>query len=257
MISMLRTGAVACVLGFASLTATVALAASEEPKLQKQEWSFQGPFGTYDRAALQRGFQVYKEVCAACHSMNQLYYRNLAALGFSDAEIKAIAAEYTVIDGPNDQGEMFERPARPSDRFKAPFPNEKAAAAANNGATPPDLSLITKARHGGPDYIYSLLTGYKEPPPNMQMPSGMSYNEMFHGHLIAMPPPLSDGAVTYADGTPATVPQMARDVTSFLAWAAEPEMETRKRIGLKVLAYLLLMAGVLYAYKRKVWAAVH
>jgi ubiquinol-cytochrome c reductase cytochrome c1 subunit len=257
MISMLRTGAVACVLGLASLTATVALAASEEQKPPKQDWSFQGPLGTYDRAALQRGFQVYKEVCAACHSMNQLYYRNLESLGFSDAEIKAIAAEYTVIDGPNDQGEMFERPARPSDHFKAPFPNDKAAAFANNGATPPDLSLIIKARHGGADYTYGLLTAYKEPPPTMQMPAGMNYNEMFPGHMIAMPPPLSEGSVTYADGTPATVPQMARDVTTFLSWAAEPEMESRKRIGLKVLAYLLLMAGVLYAYKRKVWAAVH
>ncbi len=254
MISMLRTGAVACVLGFASLTATFALAASD---VAKQNWPFQGPLGTYDRAALQRGFQVYKEVCSACHSMSQLYYRNLATLGFSDAEIKAIAAEYTVIDGPNDQGEMFERSARPSDRFKAPFLNDKAAAAANNGAAPPDLSLIVKARHGGADYSYGLLTGYREPPPTMQMPSGMNYNEMFPGHMIAMPPPLSDGAVTFADGTPATVPQMARDVTTFLAWAAEPEMETRKRLGLKVLAYLLLMAGVLYAYKRKVWAAVH
>lgn len=257
MISILRTGAVACVLSLAFLTAKVAFAASEAPKPPKQEWSFSGPLGTYDRAALQRGFQVYKEVCAACHAMNQLYYRNLEALGFSEAEIKAIAAENTVIDGPNDQGEMFERPARPSDRFKAPFPNDKAAAAANNGATPPDLSLITKARHGGVDYNYGVMTGYEPPPAGMQVPSGMNYNKYFPGHMIAMPPPLSEGSVTYADGTPATVPQMARDVTTFLAWAAEPEMETRKRLGLKVLAYLLLMAGVLYAYKRKVWAAVH
>jgi ubiquinol-cytochrome c reductase cytochrome c1 subunit len=257
MISMLRTGAVVCVLGFASLTATFAFAASEEPKPPKQNWSFQGPLGTYDRAALQRGFQVYKEVCSACHSMHQLYYRNLEALGFSDAEIKAIAAEYTVMDGPNDQGEMFERPARPSDRFKAPFPNDKAAAASNNGATPPDLSLIIKARHGGADYIDALLTGYSNPPAGVAVPSGMNFNEYFPGHLIAMPPPLSEGGVTFADGTPATVPQMARDVTNFLSWAAEPEMEERKRMGLKVIAYLLLMAGVLYAVKRKVWATVH
>jgi ubiquinol-cytochrome c reductase cytochrome c1 subunit len=257
MISTLRTGIAACVLGFASLTAAAAFAASEEPTPPKQNWSFQGPLGTFDRAALQRGFQVYKEVCSACHAMNQLYYRNLAALGFSDAEIKAIAAEYTVTDGPNDQGEMFERPARPSDHFKAPFPNDKAAAASNNGAAPPDLSLIVKARHGGADHVFAVVTGYEPPPAGMQVPAGMNYNEYFPGHMIAMPPPLSEGAVTFADGTPATVPQMAHDVTTFLSWAAEPEMETRKRIGLKVLAFLLLMAGVLYAYKRKVWAAVH
>jgi ubiquinol-cytochrome c reductase cytochrome c1 subunit len=257
MIAMLRTGAVACVLGLASLTGTIAFAASGAPKPPEQAWSFDGPLGTFDRAALQRGFQVYKESCAACHSMNLLAYRNLAALGFSDPEIKALAAEATVMDGPNDQGEMFERPARPSDRFKAPFANDKAAAAANNGATPPDLSLITKARHGGPDYIYSVVTGYKEPPAGMQMPSGMNYNEFFPGHMIAMPPPLSEGQISFADETPSTVPQMARDVTTFLAWAAEPELEERKRLGLKVMAYLLLMAGVLYALKRKVWADVH
>lgn len=255
MITMLRTGALACLLGLATLTTAVHAASGPEPA--KQVWSFGGPLGTYDRAALQRGFQIYKESCAACHSMNQLYYRNLAALGFSEAEIKAIAAEYTVMDGPNDQGEMFERPSRPSDRLKSPFANDKAAAAANNGAMPPDLSLITKARHGGPDYIYSLLTGYTTPPPGMQMPSGMIYNEMFPGQMIAMPPPLSDGQVTFADNTPATVRQMARDVTTFLSWAAEPEMEERKRLGLKVMAYLLLMAGVFYALKRKVWAKVH
>ena len=256
MITMLRTGALACILGLATLS-TAVHAASEAAQPAQQVWSFGGPLGTYDRAALQRGFQVYKEVCAACHSINQLYYRNLAALGFSEAEIKAIAAEYTVTDGPNDQGEMFERPARPSDHFKSPFANEKAASAANNGATPPDLSLIVKARHGGPDYIYSLLTGYTTPPADKQMPSGMSYNEMFPGNMIAMPAPLSDGQVTFADDTPSTVRQMSRDVTTFLSWAAEPEMEARKKLGLKVMAYLLLLTGVLIALKRKVWSKVH
>lgn len=256
MIKMLRTGVAACVLGLATLTATVH-AASDGPELAKQEWSFKGPLGTYDRAALQRGFQVYKEVCSACHAMHQLYYRNLAALGFNDAEIKALAAEATVTDGPNDQGEMFERPGRPSDRFKSPFPNDKAASAANNGAIPPDLSLIVKARHGGADYIYGLMTGYTDAPANVTVPNGMNYNAAFPGHLIAMPPPLSEGGVTFADGSPSSIPQMSRDVTTFLAWAAEPEMEDRKRIGLKVIAYLLLMAGVLYAVKRRVWATVH
>lgn len=256
MITMFRTGALACILGLATLT-TAVHAASGAPQPAKQVWSFGGPLGTYDRAALQRGYQIYKESCAACHAMNQLYFRNLAALGFSEAEIKAIAAEYTVMDGPNDQGEMFERPSRPSDRFKSPFANEKAAAAANNGANPPDLSLIIKARHGGADYLYSLLTGYTTPPSSLQMPSGMNYNEMFPGHMIAMPAPLSDGQITFADNTPATVPQMARDVASFLSWAAEPEMEDRKRLGLKVVAYLLLLTGVLFALKRKVWAKVH
>ena len=255
MITMFRAGALACILGLATLTSAAHAASGTEPA--KQAWSFNGPLGTYDRAALQRGYQIYKEGCAACHSMNQLYFRNLAALGFSEAEIKAIASEYTVMDGPNDQGEMFERPARPSDHFKSPFANEKAAAAANNGATPPDLSLITKARHGGPDYLYGLLTGYTTPPATMQMPSGMTYNKMFPGHMIAMPAPLSDGQVTFADNTPATVRQMARDVTTFLSWAAEPEMEARKRMGLKVMAYLLLLAGVMIALKKKVWSKVH
>ena len=256
MITMLRTSAVACILGLAALT-TAAHAASEGAQPAKQVWSFGGPLGTYDRAALQRGFQVYKEVCAACHSINQIYYRNLAALGFSEAEIKAIAAEYTVMDGPNDQGEMFERTARASDHLKAPFANEKAASAANNGATPPDLSLIVKARHGGPDYLYSLLTGYTTAPADQHVPDGMSYNEMFPGHMIAMPPPLNDGQVTFADDTPSTVRQMARDVTTFLSWASEPEMEERKKMGLKVMAYLLLLTGVLIALKRKVWSKVH
>lgn len=255
---MVRTGILACAMGLASLTAVgAAQAASDAPHPAKQDWPHARLLGTFDRAELQRGYQVYKEVCAACHAMSQLHYRNLAALGFSDAEIKALAAEATVMDGPNDQGEMFERPGRPSDRFKAPFANELAARNANNGAYPPDLSLIVKARHGGADYLYGLLTGYGNPPAGMTMPSGMNFNMYFPGHMIAMPPPISEGGVTFADDTAATVQQQARDVTTFLAWAAEPEMEERKRTGLKVMAFLVLMTGVFIALKRKVWADVH
>jgi ubiquinol-cytochrome c reductase cytochrome c1 subunit len=231
--------------------------AADEPKLPTEHWSFDGPFGTYDRAALQRGFQVYKEVCSACHAVKELYYRDLAALGFSDEEIKALAAQAQVTDGPNDQGEMFQRPGRPSDRIARPFPNDNAARAANNGALPPDLALITKAREGGPDYVFALLTGYAPAPADVKLAPGMYYNLYFPGHQIAMPPPLTDGAVTFADGTPSTVKQMAHDVTNFLSWAAEPSLEERHRTGVKVMAFLLVCAGLFYAVKRKIWANVH
>src|SRR5262249_15303410 len=176
------------------------------------DWSFSGMFGTYDKAELQRGFQVYKEVCSACHSMNLLHYRNLTSLGFSDDEVKAIAAQFQMTDGPNDEGEMFQRPARPSDVFVAPFANPEAARAANNGALPPDLTLITKAREGGATYIHALLTGFKDAPAGFKLGDNMYYNEYFPGHQIAMPPPLSEGQVTFADGTQASVDQMSRDV---------------------------------------------
>ena len=234
--------------------APTAFAAGDAPKPEKQIWSFKGAFGTFDRAALQRGFQVYKEVCAVCHSMNHLSYRNLADLGFNDAEIKAIAAEYTVVDGPNDEGEMFDRPGKPSDKFVNPYPNQKAARAANNGAYPADLSLMTKARLGGADYVYALLTGYKEPPEGFDLQGGMAYNEYFPGHQISMPVPLMEGQVEYADRTKATVEQMARDVTTFLAWAAEPEMEKRKQLGIAVLIYLGLFTLLMYFGMRRVWA---
>ncbi|MCH7538895.1 MAG: cytochrome c1 [Proteobacteria bacterium] len=230
--------------------------AAETPPAR--EWTFQGIFGTFDRAAAQRGLQVYREGCAACHSLDLLYYRNLEALGYGEEEIQAIAAEHEVTDGPDEEGEMFERPARPSDRFVAPFPNPQAARAANNGALPPDLSLITKARAGGPDYLFALLTGYQEEPPEgVEFVEGMYYNEYFPGRQIAMPPPLFDDAVEYADGTPATVEQMARDVVTFLSWAAEPEMEERKRLGIKVILFLVVLTGLFYAVKRKVWSDVH
>jgi len=221
-------------------------------------WAHAGSTGTYDRAALQRGFQVYKQVCAACHSMKYLSYRDLAALGFNEAEVKAIAAEYQVTDGPNDQGEMFQRPARPSDNFVKPFANDNAARASNGGALPPDLSLIIKARAGHEDYVYSLLTGFGQSPEAGEtvMP-GMNYNPYFPGHQIAMPPPLTEGAVTYADGTKATVEQEARDVTQFLTWAAEPQMEARKQTGVKAFLFLLALAVVLYGVKRGVWRDLH
>lgn len=232
--------------------------AEETPSPPHQEWSFYGVFGTYDRASAQRGFQVYKEVCSACHPLKHLYFRDLADLGYSEDEVKALAASYQVTnEQPNDQGEIFQRPGRPSDPIPGPFPNDQAARAANNGALPPDLSMIVKAREGGPDYVYALLNGYKEPPAGFSLLSGMSYNEYFPGHQIAMPPPLNDGAVTFSDGTPATVPQMSHDVVTFLTWAAEPNLEPRHRTGFKVLLFLIIAAGVFYAAKRKIWAAAH
>ncbi len=220
-------------------------------------WSFSGLFGTFDRAALKRGFQVYKSVCAGCHGLRLVAYRNLMDIGFTEDEVKAVAGEYQFMDGPNDAGEMFERPGKPSDRFKSPFANDEAARASNNGALPPDLSLIVKARLGGADYLHALLTGYREPPAGVQVPEGMHYNEYFPGHNIAMPAPLAEDGVEYADGTKATVEQMSQDVTTFLAWASEPELEERKRIGVKTILFLLLLTGFLYVLKRRIWADVH
>lgn len=231
--------------------------AAETPAPLERSWPHEGMFGSYDRAALQRGLQVYQNVCQACHSLQYVAFRNLEALGYSEDEVKAIAAQYTVTDGPDDQGDMFERPGRPSDHPPAPFPNAEAAAAANGGKAPPDLSLITKARADGANYLYSLLNGYEEAPADVEVPDGGYYNAYFPGHVIAMPPPLADEMVTYEDGTPATVEQMAADVTEFLAWAAEPKLEERKRAGLRVFLFLIVAAGLLYAYKRKIWADVH
>lgn len=241
--------------------AVPALAAESAHALKAPEggWPHAGVFGSYDRGALQRGFAVYKQVCAACHSMNLMAYRNLTAIGFSEEEVKAIAAEKTVMDGPDDEGKMFERPARPSDHFVAPYPNEKASRAANNGAYPPDLSLIVKARHGGENYIYSLLMSYGETPPEgMKMMDGMNYNPFYPGGQIAMANPLpADDLVTYGDGTKATHEQMVKDVVQFLAFAAEPHMEDRKRIGIRVILFLMVMAGIFYAAKRQLWSKMH
>jgi ubiquinol-cytochrome c reductase cytochrome c1 subunit len=248
---------------FACLIAVVILAiaqpafAAGKVKAPKEvDWPHDGIFGTYDRAALQRGFQVYKQVCAACHSMKYLSYRNLEQIGFSPAEVKAIAADYMVTDGPDDTGRMFERPARPTDRFVSPYPNEAAARYANGGAYPPDMSLLVKARKNGDDYVYSVLTGYKEPPEDITLGPNMHYNPYYPGKQIAMAQPLIEGIVSYDDGTKASVDQMARDVTQFLTWAAEPHMETRKRMGIKVLLYLIVFTGVMIAVKKKLWQDV-
>ena len=244
----------------AALTlAAPALRAQEEatPPLPHQSWSFEGTFGTFDRAALQRGFQVYDQVCSNCHAMSLLSYHDLSGIGFGENEIKAIAAQKQVTDGPNDQGDMYQRPGRASDHFVAPFPNDQASRAAHNGALPPDLSVIVYAREGGADYVYDLLTGFSDPPPGVKLRENMNYDKYFPGHQIAMPPPLSDDIVTYSDGTKATVAQEAHDVVTFLAWAADPHTEDRKRTGAKVIIFLLVMTGILYAAKRKIWAEVH
>ena len=234
-----------------------ARAQDEAPRPPNQEWSFDGVFGTFDRAALQRGFQVYKEVCSTCHPVKHLYYRDLSDLGYEDAQIKSFAAGYQVTDGPNDTGEMFQRPARPSDPFVPPFANDQAARAANNGALPPDLSLIVKAREYGADYVFAILTGFKDPPAGVKMNPNMYYNEYFPGHQIAMPPPLSDGQVTFADGAPNKLGDEAHDVAAFLTWAAEPTLDERHRMGFKVILFLVIAAGLFYAAKRKIWARVH
>jgi ubiquinol-cytochrome c reductase cytochrome c1 subunit len=240
----------------AALSATPARAAGEAIALPDTRFSFDGLFGTFDRGGLQRGFQVYKEVCAACHAMRQLSYRNLLEIGLTEEQVRNIAAQFEVVDGPNDLGEMFERPARLSDRFRRPFPNEQAARAANNGAYPLDLSVIVKARKDGADYVHALLTGYTEPPPGFELMDGMNYNAYFPGHQIAMPNVLNPGQVEFADGTEATVDQMARDVTTFLAWAAEPELEQRRQMGVRIILFLIVLGGLTYAVKRKVWADV-
>lgn len=240
------------------LVAAPALASSADTKHPKQmHWTFDGAFGTFDRQSAQRGLQVYREVCSSCHSLNRVAFRSLSGIGFPEAEIKALAAEYTVMDGPGDDGEMFERPGAPSDKFVPPFANEKAARAVNGGAYPPDLSLIVKAREDGPDYVYSILTGYMNAPEGTHISEGMHYNPYFPGGQIAMPAPLSADQVTYADGTPASVDQMAKDVVNFLQWVAEPEMEMRKAMGVKVLIFLFITTVFLYIAKRRVWRDLH
>ncbi len=233
-----------------------AISAENQIVPPKQDWSFAKPNGTFDRAALQRGFQVYKEVCSACHSIKLISFRHLKAMGLTESEVKALAAQYQIKDGPNDEGEMFERPGRPSDYIPGPYLNEKQARAANNGSLPPDQSLMVKARLYGADYVYALLTGYEKVPDNFKLNPGQYYNEYFPGHAISMAPPLSEGLVKYNDSTKPTVEQMAYDVSTFLAWASEPEMEDRKRLGIKVLLYLLLMTGLFYATMRRIWQGI-
>jgi ubiquinol-cytochrome c reductase cytochrome c1 subunit len=254
----LLTSAVAALFATALITAIAGKAeAAEGITIPKQDWSFNGPFGSFDPGARQRGFQVYREVCSGCHGLKYIAFRNLMDLGYSVEEVKALAAEYTFEDGPDDEGEMFERPGKPSDYFPSPFPNDKAAAAANGGAAPPDLSLMAKARFNGPDYIYALMNGYTDPPAEFELMEGLNYNEYFPGHQIAMAAPLSEDAVEYADGTLATADQMAHDVTTFLMWTAEPNLEPRKEMGIKVMMFLLIFCVLLYAVKRRIWADIH
>ena len=224
--------------------------------LKHKDWSFNGMFGTFDKASMQRGFQAYREVCAGCHSLNYIAFRNLADLGYNEAEIKAIAAEYDVEDGPNDEGDMFIRPGIPADYFPAPYANENAARAGNNGAYPPDLSLIAKARANGPDYLYSLLTSYKDAPAGESVPDGMYYNAAYSGHLIAMPQPLYGDDVEYADGADTSMSGVSSDLVQFLMWTAEPSLENRKRIGVATLFFLVIFAGLSYGAMRFIWADV-
>jgi ubiquinol-cytochrome c reductase cytochrome b/c1 subunit len=275
---VLASVAVAAIAGALLFVNVGSASAADAPQPPREKWSFAGPFGKYDRGQLQRGFKVYKEVCATCHGLSYVAFRNLAepgGPGYSAAQATAVAAEYKIKDGPNDQGEMFERPGRAADRFPSPFANEQAARVANGGALPPDLSLVAKARtyergfpwfvfdiftqyqEQGPDYLVALMNGYEAAPQGFTLPAGSNYNKYFPGNAIGMPKPLNDGQVTYEDGTPQTADQYAKDVTAFLMWTAEPHMEARKRIGFQVFIFLILLSSLLYFTKKKVWAAAH
>jgi len=232
---------------------------AEKVEYLKTDWTFKGLFGKFDRASLQRGYQVYTEVCAACHSMKYLSYRNLSEKGgpeFSVAQAKAIAASFEVIDGPNSDGEMFNRPGKLSDKFVMPYENVKAAEAANGGAYPPDMSVLVKARGGGVDYIYSLLQGYEEAPSGMILDEGVHYNKYMYGNKIKMSAPLSDGIIEYSDGTNASVEQMSKDVTTFLMWAAEPSLEARHQMGFKAIVYLIILTILVYFSMKRIWSRI-
>jgi len=231
----------------------------EKTKLLEVDWSFKGITGKFDRSSLQRGYQVYTEVCASCHSMNLVSYRNLGEPGgpeFSVDQVKAIAANFEVEDGPNADGDMFTRPGRPSDKFVSPYPNVQAATAANGGAYPPDMSVLVKARKGGSDYIYSVLMGYEDPPAGFELEDGVYYNKYMDGKKIKMSNPLSEGIVTYSDGTAATEDQMAKDVTTFLTWTAEPHLETRHKMGVKVLIFLTIFSLLVYLSMKRIWSRI-
>ena len=244
---------------FSLLVGTYQVSAAEKTELLKIDWSFNGLFGKFDRGSLQRGYQVYSEVCAACHSMKYLSYRNLSEKGgpeFSIEQAKAIAASFEITDGPNADGEMFTRPGKLSDKFLMPYENDKAAQAANGGAYPPDMSVLVKARKGGADYIYSLLLGYEDPPSGMDLDDGVYYNKYMYGNQIKMAAPLSEGLIEYGDGTEASVKQMSKDVTTFLMWAAEPHLETRHRMGFKAIVYLIILTILVYFSMKKIWSRV-
>ena len=237
------------------------LAYSEENKVEflKNNWSFEGVFGTFDRASLQRGYQVYQEVCSGCHSVQHLSYRNLSEKGgpeFTKEEAKAIAAQFEVTDGPNEDGEMFTRPARLSDKFVSPYANDEEAKSANGGAYPPDMSVLVKARKGGADYIYSLLLGYEDPPVDIELDDGVYYNKFMYGNKIKMSAPLSDDIVEYSDGTKATTEQMSKDVVTFLMWAAEPHLEQRHKFGFRVIIYLVIISILVYFSMKKIWSRI-
>ena len=247
------------VLSFLLLTSLRPLQSAEMIDPIKVDWSFKGLTGTFDRASLQRGFQVYKEVCASCHSMQYLSYRNLGEPGgpeFSEQEVKAIAASFEIEDGPDSQGEMFTRPGKPSDKFKSPHPNVQAATVANGGAYPPDMSVLIKARSGGADYIYSLLQGYSEPPMGVTLDDGVYYNKYMYGNKIKMAGPLSEGIVEYSDGKEASIEQMSKDITTFLMWAAEPHLEARHQMGFKAIVYLIILTVLVYFSMKKIWSRV-
>ncbi len=234
-------------------------AAGEQNDLLEVDWSFKSFFGKFDRASLQRGYQVYTEVCASCHSLKHLSYRNLAEKGgpeFTELEAKAIASNFEVTDGPNSDGEMFERPAKLSDKFVMPYANVQEAIAANGGAYPPDMSVLVKARSGGANYIYSVLMGYDEPPAGMELDDGVYYNKYMYGNKIKMPPQLYDDLVTYADGTPATPEQMAKDITTFLAWTAEPKLEERHKFGFRAIIYLAILTILVYFSMKRIWSRI-
>ncbi len=247
------------IFAFISLALTTSSSSAETAKFLKTDWSFKGLFGKFDRSALQRGYQVYTEVCASCHSMKYVSYRNLGEKGgpeFSEAEVKAIAASFELTDGPNADGEMFTRPAKPSDKFVMPYENVKAAQAANGGAYPPDMSVLVKARGGGVDYIYSLLQGYEDAPNGITLDDGVYYNKYMYGNKIKMAAPLSDDLIEYGDGTKATVEQMSKDVTTFLMWAAEPHLEARHQMGFKAIIYLIILTVLVYFSMKKIWSRV-
>ena len=240
---------------FLIFSSSLSYGAGEKLDYPKLDWSFLGLTGTFDRASQQRGLQVYKEVCSGCHGLRLLAYRNLKAIGYNDDEIKAFASENSV-NSFNDDGEVVEREARASDKFVSPYPNEQAARAANGGAYPPDLSLIIKARSDGANYLHALLTGYVDAPAEQKVPDGMYFNKYYPGKLIGMPQPLYEDGVEYADGTKATPDQMAKDVTAFLAWASEPEMEDRKRLGISVILFLLVLTILSYLAMKQIWAPI-
>jgi ubiquinol-cytochrome c reductase cytochrome c1 subunit len=240
-------------------TGSFYLKAAEKVEYLKTDWNFKGIFGKFDRGALQRGYQVYTEVCASCHSMKYVSYRNLSEEGgpeFSEAQAKAIAASFEIKDGPNADGEMFTRPGKLSDKFVMPYENVKAAQAANGGAYPPDMSVLIKARGDGADYIFSLLQGYEDPPSGVSLDDGVYYNKYMYGNKIRMASPLSEGIVEYADGTEATIEQMSKDITSFLMWTAEPHLESRHQMGFKAIVYLIILTILVYLSMKKIWSRI-